>query len=98
MLENADAKYDEHLYLWNLLCRNEQRHEFERVWKSKAMVMVIQMRYVDIMNNVGVQEQVERAFAETAVEQVKEFFDQATQRAAALERSVGRHDGDTNDR
>ncbi|KAH0006988.1 hypothetical protein KCU78_g12017, partial [Aureobasidium melanogenum] len=96
MLENADGKFDEHLYIWNLLCRNEQRLDFERVWKAKAMVMVIQMRYVDIMNDSGVQEQIERAYAETAVEQVREFFEKATQHAAALGRSVGRHDGDTN--
>ncbi|KAG9660797.1 succinic semialdehyde dehydrogenase, partial [Aureobasidium melanogenum] len=97
ILENTDGKFDEHLYIWNLLCRNGQRPEFERVWKAKAMVMVIQMRYIDIMNDSGVQEQVERAYAETAVEQVREFLDQATQHAAALGRSVDKHDGDTND-
>lgn len=97
VLGNTHGGFNEHLYIWNLLCRNEQHIEFERIWKAKAMIMVIQMRYIDIMNNVGLQEQVERAFAETAVEQVREFFDQATQRTAALERSVGRHGEDSSD-
>lgn len=86
---NVDGEFDKYRDNWKLICRNDLRPAFERAWKAKAMD--------DIMNNLGVQEQVERAYAKTAVEQVKAFLNRATQNAAALERSVGRHGGGTSD-
>lgn len=91
---NAEGEFNQHLYIWNLLCRNEQHLVSERVWKVKAMDKVGRMQFNDI-TTLAVKEHVKTAFKETVMELWGRAKKELDREAAALSACFDRHDGST---